>query len=455
MIALKASKIAEIVGGALDGADVEVTAPAVINSGLATAGSLFCAYIGEATDGHQFVEDAFNRGSVLALVSKPVAEPHILVSDVTQALGKLAHYVRTQLSSLQVVGITGSQGKTTTKELVTALLAPHRKTIAPSGNYNNEIGVPLTLLQCTEETEVCIVEMGARHAGDIAHLVEIAQPNIGVVLRVAAAHIGEFGSIEKIAETKAEMFTHLNSNATAIAGLYDSYTEKMQKLHSGRTLTFGEKQGADIRGTEVELREGRAHFDLVTPDGRSTVALRVVGAHQVSNALAAAAIAHELGLTNDQIAAGLSMAESHAKWRMEIHELSDLLLINDAYNASPDSMEQALKTLTYFAQERGGESWAFLGTMRELGESADVEHRKVALCAADLGVDHLVAVNTPSYQVDSETMTIHHCLTHEQALELVQYINPGDVVLCKASRSEKFELIAEKIEEMWSGKVVE
>jgi UDP-N-acetylmuramoyl-tripeptide--D-alanyl-D-alanine ligase len=458
MIAMKASEIARLVSGTLVGDDVLVTGPVVISSQQATDGSIFAAFEGEKVDGHDYVQDAFARGALLALVSSEVAGRHIAVDNVQEAITTLAQHVREQLTDLKVVAITGSQGKTTTKELTHSILSSHFKVVSPTGNFNNELGVPLTLLQCDSKTEVCIIEMGARHIGDIAHLVDVAKPDIGVVLRVAAAHVGEFGSIERIAQAKSEMISGISDSAIAICGLYDSYTSAMTTLHKGSTFTFGETHEADIRATDVELRGGFAHFDLVTPDGRNTVALRVVGLHQVSNALAASAIAHCLGLSNDQIAAGLSMAESSAKWRMELHHLENLLLINDAYNASPDSMVAALQTMIHFAQERGGESWAFLGTMRELGESSDTEHARIGTLASEMGIDHLVAVGAPQYiptqGIESAT-TFHQCATHEEAVELVNHIHGGDVVLCKASRSEKFELLVDEIEKKWQGKAVE
>ena len=455
MIALKASEIARIVGGKLSGADVLVTAAPVINSADATPGSFFLALKGEKLDGHTFVADAQSHGAVLSLVSTPVDGNHILVDDVVDALGKLAHHVRLSLPNLIVIGITGSQGKTTTKELLTSVLSSAASTIAPQGNFNNELGMPISLLQCTSETKYCIVEMGARHQGDIAKLAAIAQPNIGVVLRVGSAHVGEFGSVELIAKTKSELISTLSADAVAILGRYDTYTPQMASLHTGKTIFFGESNDCDIRATDIEFREGRAHFDLVTPEGRTAVGLRIVGLHQVSNALAVAAVATELGFTLDQIAGGLSTAESHAHWRMEIIELPHLLLINDAYNASPESVAAALQTLKLFAQERGGESWAFLGKMQELGESSLSDHGAIGTLASELGIDHLVCVGAPEYArnlAESDAMAIHICEDKAQALVIAQNIHEGDVALVKASRSEKLEELAEAISHLVSEK---
>jgi UDP-N-acetylmuramoyl-tripeptide--D-alanyl-D-alanine ligase len=458
MIAMKASEIASVVHGTLHGEDVTVTQAAAINSAEAKPGSLFLAIKGERVDGHDYVTDAHSHGAVLTLSTKEVAGPHIVVADVVIALGKLAQYVRSNLLNLTVIGITGSQGKTTTKELLFAVLSSAAPTVAPRGNFNNEIGAPLSLLHCTEETRYCIVEMGARHKGDIAHLCSIAQPNVGVVLKVGTAHLGEFGSVEKIAETKSELISSLSAEATGILGTYDEYTPKMAALHKGKNITFGEGAECDIRATDIEIREGRAHFDLVTPEGRSAVGLRIVGLHQVANALAVASVATVLGLSLDQIASGLSTADSHAKWRMEIHELPSLVLINDAYNASPEAMAAALQTLVHFAQERGGESWAFLGKMHELGESSDADHADIGTLASELGIDHLVCVSAPQYGSEiatGDTTTVHLCADKAEALKVASNINPGDVVLVKASRSEKLEELADAISAQWLVKMKE
>jgi len=458
MIPLQASAIASIVGGTLHGEDLRVTEPPVLNSADAIAGSLFLAIKGENVDGHDYAADAFSRGAVVALVSKPITGNHIIVDDVTRALGALAHHVRKELKNLSVVGITGSQGKTTTKELLASVLSQVAETVAPSGNYNNDLGAPISLLRCTEKTKFCIVEMGARHLGDIAKLVAIAEPDIGVVLKVGTAHLGEFGSVELIAQSKSEMISSLRDSAVAILGSYDPFTPKMAELHKGRTVLFGEDSKCSIRATDIEFREGRAHFDLVTPEGRSAVGLRIVGMHQVANALAVAAIATELGLTLDQIAGGLSTAESNARWRMEIVELPQLLLINDSYNASPEAMSAALSTLALFAQERGGESWAFLGKMHELGESSQSDHAAIGTLAQELGIDHLVCVGAPEFAATMSKngpTSIHLCKDKAEALTIAENLNQGDVLLIKASRSEKLEELADAISQQWRDGVSE
>ena len=456
MIAMKASEIARIIGGKLHGSDVEVTERAFLSSSQCTKGSIFLAIQGENVDGHDFVADAFSHGAAIAITSKIASEPCIVVPDVTVAIGALAAHLRSELKDLTVIGITGSQGKTTTKELLSAILGSVAPTISPQGNNNNELGVPITLLQCNADTKYCIVEMGARHQGDIAALAAIAKPEIGVVLKVAAAHLGEFGSLEIIAKTKSEMISSLSPDGVAILGQYDPMTSAMASLHPGKTITFGENSQSQIRATDIEIREGRPHFELVTPEGRSTVTLRQYGTHQIANALAAAAVSYALGLNVDHIAGALSTAEVNARWRMEVRTLDDLVIINDAYNASPDSMAAALQTLAHLSQERGGESWAFLGNMRELGESSTQAHAEIGTLASSLGVDHLVTVGAPDYAIgvaDGAQMALHICRDKDEALAYIQYLNRGDVVLCKASRSDGLEEIAEKIESAWQIKL--
>lgn len=458
MITLSASRIASIINGTLIGEDCDVNGSVEISSHTCTQGSIFVAMAGEKVDGHDFVDDARSRGAVLTISTKEVSSRCIVVEDSLKAITLLAKYVREQLSKMTVIGITGSQGKTTTKELLASALRTKGEVVAPSGNHNNEIGVPLTLLKCNESTEFCVVEMGARHQGDISHLSSIAQQHIGVVLRVASAHLGEFGSLENIASAKSEMIQSLSADGVAILGDYDLFTPKMRALHQGRTFTFGENPADDIRAADIELRDGRPYFDLVTPEGRSTVALRLVGEHQIANALAAASVLHALDWSAEDIAGALSLAESGARWRMELHELSDLLLINDAYNASPDSMAAAIRTLAHLSQERGGESWAFLGKMAELGESARDEHAAIGTLASEIGIDHLVLIDAPEYgdaMRSGSATSVHLCADKGEAERFIEFINRGDVVLCKGSRSAGMEEIAVKIEESWKRRIEE
>jgi UDP-N-acetylmuramoyl-tripeptide--D-alanyl-D-alanine ligase len=444
MIKLKVSQIAIIVDGKLnaDGAKEVWRAP-VFDSRSATDGSFFLALQGEHADGHDFIESAIHNGAVFALVSREVTYPSILVDDVLDALAKLAAYVRLQLPNLKVIGITGSQGKTTTKDLLQHMLESVAPTISPENSFNNELGAPLNLLRCDENTRFCIAELGARQVGDIRKLSSIVRPDIGVVLNVGSAHLSEFGKVENIAKTKRELIESLPTNGIAILGTYDEYTPRMCEFFPGRIITFGEIPTAEVRATDIEIREGSPHFDIVNREGRVSVGMSLIGAHQVPNALAAAAVGVALGISNDHIATALSTAVSKSKWRMQLHELPGLLVINDAYNANPDSMEGALFSLRLFAQERGGSAWAFLGKMHELGATASQAHEKIGTLARDLGVDHLVAINAPEYGASLNFKN------WQEALVLFKEISPGDVVLVKASRVESLEKLAEALIAGW------
>ena len=447
MIRLKVAQIADIVGGTLNvEGNQEVWLAPVFDSRKATPGSFFLALVGEQADGHSYIKDALDNGAVFALVSKPVNYPNIKVEDVLVALGKLAAYVRLQLPNLKVIGITGSQGKTTTKDLLQHILQSIGPTIAPENSFNNELGAPLNLLRCDEQTKFCIAELGARHLGDISNLASIVKPDIGIVLKVGSAHLSEFGSRENIAKAKGELIKSLPSDGVAILGLYDEFTPRMAEGFAGRVITFGESAAADVRAADVEIREGSPHFDLVDGEGRVSVGMRLIGAQQIPNALAAAAAAIALGVSNDHIATALSTAENRSKWRMQLHELPGLLIINDAYNAAPESMEAALFSLRLFAQERGGSAWAFLGKMHELGASSGQAHEKIGTLARDLGVDHLVAINAKEYGASLNYEN------WEKALELMNEFAPGDVVLVKASRAEGLERLAQALIESWDVK---
>lgn len=450
MITLTAGEIALLVGGDLFcDKDLLISKAPTFDSRLAIPGSFFLALKGENADGHDFAADAYRNGAMFSLTTHRIDGPCIVVGDVLEALSALAAFVRKRLTKLTVIGITGSQGKTSTKDLLTHMLGAVGPTVAPSGSFNNDLGLPITLLQCDDRTRFCILEMGARHVGDIARLCEIAQPNIGVVLTVGTAHIGEFGSQEAIAATKGELIESLGKDGIAILGTYDEYTPKMSTRHEGQVIFFGEKSDTQVRAADVEMREGRPHFDLVTPAGRDAVGMRAVGAHQVSNALAVAAVGTALSLPLELIASSLSTAEISSKWRMELHESADLLIINDAYNANPESMSAALRALVLFAQERGGSAWAFVGKMNELGQTQASQSAAIASLAVELGIDHLVEINAPEYGAPDGAMVIHQRPTIESALDLVDYFSPGDVVLVKASRSQGFEVLAESLERAW------
>ena len=453
MIALTLAQIATIVGGKTYGDSSQViTSAPVFDSRDAVKGSLFLALVGENSDGHDFTENAQSHGASGFMTTREVKGNGVIVADVLLAVRALAAYVRNELPDLKVIAITGSSGKTTTKDLLASILSSRAQCVSTKASFNNELGAPITLLECTPETKYCILEMGARHLGDIAALCEMAKPDVGVVLRVGTAHLGEFGSVEKIAQTKGELIQSLAPDAIAVLGTYDTHTKSMKSHHTGKIIYFGEDSHDDVRAADVEMREARAHFDLVTPEGRDAVGMRLIGAHQVSNALAAAAVCTALEIPIEVIASGLSTADSASKWRMQIDEVDDLLIINDSYNANPESMKAALDSLVLFAQERGGASWAFLGQMHELGPQSNALHASVAAHAHELGIDHLVSVGTRAFADGIPAMsptTLHYCEDIEQALSLVSHCAPGDVVLVKASRSERFEMLSRGLEDSW------
>mgnify|MGYP003333586092 FL=1 len=446
MIQIAASEIAKIVNGKYSGpADLLISGGISFDSRNVKSGDLFLALKGEVRDGHDYLDEAFAKGASLALTQRSIKQPHIQVDDVLVALSKLAREVRSKLTGLKVIGITGSQGKTTTKDILATVLSAFGPTVVAEGSFNNELGVPITLLSCNENFQFCVVEMGARHTGDIAALVKIANPNIGAVLKVGNAHLGEFGSREKIAETKSELVRGLQSGATAILGNYDEFTPKMADGLGLKTILFGESSNCHIRAADIEIRGGYPHFDLVTPDGRERVELQLLGEHQIANALAAAAISFALGMNTAAIAQALSAHHSHSKWRMELSEGRDIVLINDSYNANPESMAAALKTLALITQERGGRSWAFLGTMHELGPDSSALHKQIGKLVAELEIDHLVAIGNRDYLTEAHGSSEQFFAKAEEAEKMIDKFEPGDVLLIKASRAEHLDLLADKV----------
>ena len=377
-----------------------------------------------------------------------------MVSDVGQALLTLTEFVRERLVNMKVVGITGSQGKTTSKEFLYSILSSVGETVATEANFNTEIGVPLTMLRCKESTKFCIVEMGARHIGEIAKLTKVVKPDVGVVLVVGSAHVGEFGSIAALANTKAELITGLATGKTAVLGSYDQWTPKMADNLSVEKIIFGENQS--IRAGDIQMHGGFAHFDLVTPNGRTPVSLQVLGEHQLPNALGAAAAAFVLGISNEVIAVGLTTAQLGSKWRMQLEEVNGLQIIHDYYNANPESMKAALKTLVLLSQESGGLSWAILGKMHELGPLEQQAHLEIVEFCQEIGVDHLISMGTDLYKVSKNEgsdkhLLLHNCPNADAVLELAKNFSAGDVVLFKASRSERFEDVAQLVVDIWSG----
>lgn len=453
MIPLSVAQAAEAVGADLaDGADpvAIVTGPVVIDSRAAEPGSLFAALPGTRTDGHEFAGQALARGAVAVLASRRVGGPALLVPDVQAALAKLARAVYDRAPGLTVIGITGSMGKTTTKDLTAQLLETLGPTVAPRDSFNNEIGHPLTVLRITTETKYLISELSARGSGHIAALCKVAPPRLGAVLCVGHAHAGEFGGLDQIALAKSELPAALPADGVAVLNADDPRVAAMAARTAARVVTFGRSAGADVRAEDVRADEaGRAAFTLVTPAGSAAVRLRLYGEHHVHNALAAAALAGELGMPPDAVAAGLSGAAPRSRFRMEVTRLPDgVTVINDAYNANPDTVRAALAALA--TMSRGGRGYAVLGHMTELGEAADVLHEEIGAHAAAAGVAGLIVVGdeaapmlagakaVPAWQ--GELLQVPDAAAALR--ELRNRLRAGDVVLVKASHSIGLERLA-------------
>ncbi|MDX3118492.1 MULTISPECIES: UDP-N-acetylmuramoyl-tripeptide--D-alanyl-D-alanine ligase [Streptomyces] len=464
MIALSLAEIAAVVGGQthdIPDPSVRVTGPVVRDSREVEPGSLFVAFVGERVDGHDYAAQVVAAGAAAVLASRPVGVPAIVVDDVQAALGALArHVVRTLGATL--VGLTGSAGKTSTKDLIAQVLRRKAPTVFTPGSLNNEIGLPLTALSATEETKFLVLEMGARGIGHIRYLTGLTPPRIGLVLNVGTAHIGEFGGREQIAQAKGELVEALppaSEGGIAILNADDPAVRAMASRTQAKVVLFGESGEADVRAENVRLTDsGQPAFSLRTPSGCSDVTMRLYGEHHVSNALAAAAVAHELGMSAEEIATALSEAGSLSRWRMEVTERPDgVTIVNDAYNANPESMRAALRALAAMgraSQARGGRTWAVLGKMAELGDEALAEHDAVGRLAVRLNVGKLVAVGgreaawlqLGAYNEGSWGEESVHVSDAQAAVDLLRSeLRPGDVVLVKASRSVGLESVAQAL----------
>jgi len=461
VIALTLAEAAAAVGGTLTGGDPDarVTGPVVVDSRLVESGSLFVCVLGERVDGHDFAAKAVADGAVAVLAARPVeGVPAIVVEDVVVALGRLARAVVEKAEGAEIVALTGSAGKTSTKDLIAQVLGHRGETVFPAGSLNNEIGHPMTALRVTPTTRHLVMEMGARHKGDIDYLTAITPPTVGLVLNIGTAHVGEFGSKEGIAEAKGELVEALPADGVAILNADDPLVRSMVSRTRARVVYFGESREAHVRAEGVRLDDtGRPSFTLITPAGSAPVKLRLYGEHHVSNALAAAAVAVELGMPVDDVASALSEAGALSRWRMEVVERADgVTVVNDAYNANPDSMRAALRALATMAG-RGPErrrTWAVLGEMRELGEESLDEHDAIGRLAVRLDVTKLVAVggreaacmelgarNEGSWGEESVLVS-----DADAAIELLRsQVRPRDVVLVKASRSVGLEKVAEAL----------
>jgi UDP-N-acetylmuramoyl-tripeptide--D-alanyl-D-alanine ligase len=455
VIPLTLSEIAAVVGGAVaddvpGAGEVVVTGPAFLDSREVVPGGLFAAFAGEKADGHAYAAGAVAAGAAAVLGSRPVGVPAVLVDDPREALQRLARHLLGRLPDLTVVALTGSQGKTTTKDVLAGVLPAAGATVATAGSFNNELGLPLTVLRADLGTRFLVLEMGARGVGHIAELCRIARPDVSLVLNVGKAHLGEFGTQQDIATAKGELVEALPEAGLAVLNADDPLVSAMAQRTTARVLTFGRADSADVRLGDVQVEpDGCPSFTLAYAGREARVRLRLLGAHMADNAAAAAAVALGVGLDLDTVAARLAEVTAVSRWRMELHELPDgSCVLNDAYNANPDSMAAALRALVALAQGRGGRPVAVLGEMLELGESSSAEHRAVGRLAGELGVSRVVGVGPAAAAIVEgarETSEEEPVQVDDNAAAVTwlrAHAAPGDVVLVKASRGARLDEVA-------------
>ena len=462
MIPLSLAQIARVTGGQLCHGDPDavVSGEVVIDSRRAGPGGLFAAVAGERSDGHDFAAAAVAAGATAVLATRPDTVPSVLVADVPAALAALARSVVDALPAVRIAGITGSSGKTSTKDLAAQLVERLGPTIAPAGSYNNEFGHPLTVLRADAATRYLVLELSARGIGHIAYLCRVAPPRYGVVLNVGHAHAGEFGGLDQVARAKGELAEALPADGVAILNADDPRVLAMAERTEARVVTFSSAPGSDapVRAGDIRLDDlGRPSFTLLTPEGSAPVTLRLHGAHNVPNALAAAALARELGMDLDGIADGLGAAVARSRWRMEVHQRPDgVTVINDAYNANPESVRAAIDALAHLSSQ-GGRAFAVLGHMAELGGTSRASHEDIGEYAALIGgsgLAGLIAVGEEAAplldgarRVRSWTGEALAAPDGAAALELLaNRLKPSDVVLVKASRAAHLEGVAAALE---------
>ena len=463
MIALTLAEIADALGGRLvrGAPDAVVSGSVETDSRLVGPGSIFFALPGETTDGALFAGAAVDAGAALVVAEREldVDTALIVVGDGVAALAALARLVVARvraLGRLRVVAVTGSNGKTTTKNLLYAILSAEGPTVAPEGSFNNHVGAPISMLRVEESTEYLVVEMGASHLGEIARLVSIVTPDIGIVLKVGLAHAGEFGGVDAVQRAKAEMVTDLPSDAVALLHGDDPRVAEMAGMTAARVVRFGLGQDNDVRADDVQATASGTRFDYLADGERLPVALRILGEHHVTNALAALASARELGIPAARAIAAIDAVPRAERWRMEVLERGDgVTVINDAYNASPDSTAAALKTLAQITRGGPGRSIAVLGEMAELGEYAQEEHDRIGRLVVRLNIAQLVVVGERARHIhaaaglegswDGESVLVADA---EAAYDLLRgQLRPGDVVLVKSSKSAGLRFLGDRLGE--------
>ena len=452
MIEMTLAEIADVVGGVAHG-DATVTGGAFLDTRTPEPGGLFVAIAGEKVDGHDLATAAGAAGAAAVLGSRVTELPTVVVDDVAAALGRLARHVVDRLPEMLVLAMTGSQGKTGTKDYLASVLADAGPTVATRGNFNNELGVPLTVLRAGLDTRYLVVEMGARGEGHVAALCAIAPPRIAAVLNVGTAHIGEFGSREAIARAKGEIVEALGPDGTAVLNADDDLVAAMATRTDAAVVTFGSAP-ADVAVSDVTADDlGRQSFELTHRGSGATVHLAQVGTFQWRNAAAAAAMALAAGLDLDAVADLLGDAVSASHWRMELTERPDgLVVLNDAYNANPESMRAALETLADIGSRSTRRTVAVLGEMLELGDGAIEAHAAVGAHAAGLGIDLLVTVGVAAeamalgFDAARGPGRVVSTVGRDEAVEWLRHnVSAADVVLVKASRGAALEVIADEL----------
>ena len=445
MIPMTLAEIAAVTGGSVVGEpSIVVDAPATLDSRAVEDGGLFVAVAGERVDGHDFTHQAMASGAAAVLASRDTGVPAVIVPDATAALGLLARHVLDERDDVHVVALTGSSGKTSVKDLIAHLLAPEGATVATAGTHNNELGVPLTVLAVDELTRFLVVEMGARAVGDIEVLCAIAPPEIGIVLNVGLAHVGEFGSADRIAIAKGELAEAVNPDGVVILNADDARVAAMAGRTSASVRTFG--VNGDLAVSDVRLdADGRPHFTL-SHDGRRVEAqVPLIGAYHAHNAAAAASAALALGIDLSTIAARLATAGAVSPMRMERHVRADgLVVINDAYNANPESMAAALRAVAAIGS---GRPVAVLGAMLELGDESDAAHHRVGRLAAELGFAAVIVVGDAARGIAEGAGDIAQLVPDVDVASrtLSASLTGEDVVLVKASRGVRLERVAQAL----------
>ncbi len=465
MISLTLSEIAQMVNGRLVGLDANVFGSVETDSRLISAGAIFVAKPGEITDGHNFLESAFHLGAVGAIVESVdsrIKFGQILVEDSVVALGLLAKAVLAKVrasGNLQVIGITGSNGKTSTKNMLRTVLSQFGNVVAPIESYNNEVGAPISVLKIDEGTDFLVAELGAGGVGSIAYLADITKPNIGAVLKVGLAHAGAFGGIEVTSKIKAELVLALGSDDTFVYNGDDGEVVEMTKLTSAKKLSFGTNSNSDIYFDNVSLSMGGTAADIHYPGGETArLTLKILGEHQMMNATAAISISEQLGLGRAKVRAALASMDLAERWRMQLTNRADgISVINDAYNASPDSMKAALQTLAHLGKS-GRRTIAVLGEMAELGEYSRSAHDEVGRLVVRYNIDQLVVIGVGAKLIHMGAMFEGswdgESVYFESSSEALDYIRgmlvSGDIVLVKSSKSANLRHLGDDLLEVQS-----